>query len=95
MANVSFSEEPQYARREAVADGKQGSIIGLMYKLGIASTQKDANVVMGGIIVVCILVSATMFVLVQPHPRAIDQAQLQRDLARMHAGTNTTLPTNH
>lgn len=94
MANVTFDDEPQYTSARAKT-ARQGSIMGLMFRLGVAKTQRDATVVLSGVIVACLVVSATMFVMVQPHPRQVDQAQLQRDIARMHATTNTPLPTTH
>jgi hypothetical protein len=86
MANVSFDEEPQYASRAtALQSTNQGSIIGLMYRLGLAKTEKDANVVMGTVIVVCLIVTATMFVFVQPHQSTAQAEALQRDAQRMSA----------
>lgn len=83
--NVVFNDEPQYTyRASADLPQKKGSIIGLMYKLGVAKTEKDANVVLSGIILVCFIVSATMFVFVQPHPDLARQAALQHDLDRMN-----------
>lgn len=82
--NVTFNDEPQYTYRASARQGqKEGSIIGLMYTLGLAKTQKDANVVLGGIIVVCLIVTATMFVFVQPHADPAREAQLQHDFERM------------
>lgn len=56
-----------------------------MYKLGIAKTRNDANIIMGGLILVCIIVSATMLVFVQPHADPSQAALIQQDLARMQA----------
>lgn len=84
--NVTFNEESQITYRPSyAATQKQSSIVGLMYKLGVAKTEKDANVVMAGIILVCVIVTGTMFAFVQPHPNAEQQAALQRDLERMNA----------
>lgn len=84
--NVVFNEESQLSYRPSpTLAQKQGSIVGLMYRLGVAKTEKDANVVMAGIIVVCLIVSATMFAFIQPHPSPTQQAELQRDLERMNS----------
>ncbi|HWU24329.1 MAG TPA: hypothetical protein VN086_01075 [Candidatus Paceibacterota bacterium] len=82
--NVTFNDEPQYTyRASARSDKKEGSIIGLMYTLGLAKTKKDANMVLGGVIVVCLIVTATMFVFAQPRTDPNREAQLQRDFERM------------
>lgn len=82
--NVTFNDEPQYTYRASARPGqKEGSIIGLMYTLGLAKTQKDANMVLGGVIVVCLIVTATMFVFAQPRTDPNREAQLQRDFVRM------------
>lgn len=82
--NVIFNDEPQYAyRASANSSKKEGSIIGLIYKLGLAKTKKDANMVLGGVIVVCLIVTATLFVFSQPHVDPNREAQLQRDYERM------------
>lgn len=85
MSEVTFNEEPQYARSRPQEAIQTGSIIGLMYKLGLAKTKNDANLVMGGIIVVCLVLSATMFVFVQPHTDSAQAQQLQQDAARFQA----------
>lgn len=84
MSDVTF-DEPQYVRSRPQGSEQTGSIIGLMYKLGIAKTKNDANLVMGGIIVVCLVLSATMFVFVQPHTNPVQAQQLQQDVARLQA----------
>ena len=71
-----------------------GSVLGLMYKLGVAKTQKDATVILSGIIVACIVVSATLVVMMQPHSHPQSQQQLAQDVARMRATTNTPLPSS-
>lgn len=85
MPNVTFDEEPQYQRSRPQENVEAGSIIGLMYKLGIAKTKNDANLVMGGVIVVCLVISATMFVFVQPHTSPAQAQQLAQDVERMQA----------
>ena len=94
MPNVTFDEEPQYApmRSASVSAAKQGSITKLMFKLGLAKTEKDASVVMVSIVVVCVILSGTVLVVLQPHAHAVDQAKFQADLARMRATTNTPIP---
>lgn len=82
MSDVTFDEEPQYTRSHPQESTKEGSIIGLMYRLGLAKTKKDANVVMGGIVAVCVVVSATMFLFVQPHEDPARAAALQADVQR-------------
>lgn len=84
MPNVTF-DEPEYSRTRPLEDPQAGSIIGLMYKLGIAKTKNDANLVMGGIILVCFVLSATMFVFVQPHTDQAQAQHLQQDVARLQA----------
>lgn len=84
MSNVMFDEEPRYTRTGGAEQAKEGSIIGLMYRLGIVRTRKDANIVMGGIIAVCLVVSATLFMFVQPHQDPAKAAELQKDVAHMN-----------
>ena len=84
MSDVTF-DEPQYARSRPQEAAQTGSLIGLMYKLGIAKTKTDANLVMGGIIVVCLVLSATMFIFVQPHEDSAKAAALQHDVEAMNA----------
>lgn len=94
MARVTFNEEPRFARTRT-AESRQGSIVGLMYKLGVAKTQKDATMVLGGVIAACVIVSATMLVFVQPHTDAARQAQLERDLILMNAQIQAQTHASH
>lgn len=85
MSPVTFDEDRPYVRSRPQEGSRAGSIIGLMYRLGVAKTRTDANLVMGGVIAVCLVLSATMFVFVQPHTNAAQAAQLQQDVARLNA----------
>lgn len=91
MSDVTFNEEPHYARRSP-EEATPGSIIGFMYKLGIAKTKGDANMIMGGVILVCAVVSATLLVFMQPHTDPQQAAALQHDVELMNAQTQTHYP---
>ena len=54
MANVSFEEERTYAARPAVSVTSEG-LSGLMKKLGLAKTDKEAEYILLGLAVVAVV----------------------------------------
>jgi hypothetical protein len=60
MSDVQFSEE-QSLMRSSPAVQESGGLLDLPIKLGVARTQKDAVVVLIGIVAVCIVVAGFSF----------------------------------
>jgi hypothetical protein len=84
---VSFDDDPLYDPTPvyAVAKKKSSFITGLVIKSGIASSEKEANIILIVFILACVFLSVVVYIAVQPHPHPLSREQLQRDLDRMHA----------
>ena len=57
MADVIFEEEQDGVRRPIPASAKPSTIVKIVYKLGLAKTQKEAEYVLLTTIIVCVVLS--------------------------------------
>lgn len=57
MADVIFEEEQEGVSRPVPVSAQPSAIIKIVYKLGLAKTQKSAEYVLIGVIIVCVVLS--------------------------------------